>query len=85
MHIIIGAQNARQGIDYTIIRYLGNVEGLFYIIIGMCNITLGIINIILSAFAKSLGFFYKIVCAFNVITRQKKKSYSVDSIRYKVP
>ena len=59
-----------------IIRWFGNIEGHFYIIIGICNITLGIINKILSAFAKSLGCFHTVVCAFYVTTRQNKVIFS---------
>ena len=50
----------------------GNVEGHFYIVLGMCFITLGIINIILSAFSKSFGCFHIVICAFYVTTRQNK-------------
>ena len=64
MYIIIGSQDTIWDMDYIIIRYFGNVEGYFYIILGMCNTTLGIINKVLSAFAKSLGCFHIVVCAF---------------------
>ena len=74
MYIINGAQDTICGMGYIIIRYFGNVEGHFYII--LCFITLGIINKLLNVFAKSLGCFHIVVCAFYVTTRQNKDAFS---------